>query len=641
MALSQDQRAASLQTPLGKDVLVLGRFDAAETLGGLFVFHIEALSEQPNIDFNQLLGLNLSVKLQTVDQLERYFNGVLVQARWTGARNDLFVYQLVLMPWLWLLSRTSDCRIFSSMSIPDIIVQVFQDRGFTDYRKATTGSYPTLEYCVQYRESDMNFVCRLMEEYGIYYFFEHTESKHTLVLADSKSSHGPIPGLSSAPYLPGSSASARRDKQQFDNWSTFRGFQSGRFVLNDYDYEKPSANLLSNAEHSGGYAHGVMEIYDYPGRYDDQGEGNTLAKVRLEADQAKDQRRTADGYAPSLTSGYTISRTSDVGPGSEDIEYLVLRCSHSYSGPAYRSGGRRGEVYTGSYELASSDRPFRSPLTTRKSVIHGPQTAKVVGSGEIDVDKEGRILVQFYWDRKQDQSRRVRVGQIWAGQYQKSLFIPRIGDEVIVQFLEGDPDRPLVVGSVFNADNVPPTSLPGNKTRSGINSESSTGHSGYNHFIFEDQAGQEFVKLRAQKDLIVHALNNETRNIDQNQTETIGGNSTQNVTGNLNQTVNQSQTLNVGQTYSLTAMEEIVLTVGSSSITIDPTGITLSAPMITLNAMATISEVAPAITVTADATYALTSAVIAITGTTTVQPVLTVAGAIAWTSAAGPPPIPA
>lgn len=641
MALSQDQRAASLQTPLGKDVLVLGRFDAAETLGGLFVFHIEALSEQPNIDFNQLLGLNLSVKLQTVDQLERYFNGVLVQARWTGARNDLFVYQLVLMPWLWLLSRTSDCRIFSSMSIPDIIVQVFQDRGFTDYRKATTGSYPTLEYCVQYRESDMNFVCRLMEEYGIYYFFEHTESKHTLVLADSKSSHGPIPGLSSAPYLPGSSASARRDKQQFDNWSTFRGFQSGRFVLNDYDYEKPSANLLSNAEHSGGYAHGVMEIYDYPGRYDDQGEGNTLAKVRLEADQAKDQRRTADGYAPSLTSGYTISRTSDVGPGSEDIEYLVLRCSHSYSGPAYRSGGRRGEVYTGSYELASSDRPFRSPLTTRKSVIHGPQTAKVVGSGEIDVDKEGRILVQFYWDRKQDQSRRVRVGQIWAGQYQKSLFIPRIGDEVIVQFLEGDPDRPLVVGSVFNADNVPPTSLPGNKTRSGINSKSSTGHSGYNHFIFEDQAGQEFVKLRAQKDLIVHALNNETRNIDQNQTETIGGNSTQNVTGNLNQTVNQSQTLNVGQTYSLTAMEEIVLTVGSSSITIDPTGITLSAPMITLNAMATISEVAPAITVTADATYALTSAVIAITGTTTVQPVLTVAGAIAWTSAAGPPPIPA
>ncbi len=221
------------------------------------------------------------------------------------------------------------------------------------------------------------------------------------------------------------------------------------------------------------------------------------------------------------------------------------------------------------------------------------------------------------------------------------MFIPRIGDEVIVQFLEGDPDRPLVVGSVYNAANVPPTSLPDNKTRSGINSESSTGHSGYNHFIFEDNAGQEFVKLRAQKDLIVHALNNETRNIDQDQKETIGGDSTMNVTGNRNQTVNQSQTLNVGQSYSLTAMEQITLTVGPSSITINPSGITLQAPMITLTAMATISETAPSIAVTAAGSYALTSASVAVTGATTIQPGLVVTGAIAWTSAAGPPPIPA
>ena len=162
--LSQDGRMGSLETPLGKDVLVLSRFDANEALGGLFAYNIEALSEQQNIDFNQLLGLNLSVKIKTVDQLERYFNGVLVQARWTGARDDIYVYQLVLMPWLWLLSHTSDCRIFSSMKVPDIITQVFQDRGFSDFVLRLTGTYPTLEYCVQYRESDMNFVCRLMEE---------------------------------------------------------------------------------------------------------------------------------------------------------------------------------------------------------------------------------------------------------------------------------------------------------------------------------------------------------------------------------------------------------------------------------------------------------------------------------------------
>ena len=645
---SQDGRIGSLATPLGKDVLVLGRFDAFEGLGELFEYRIEALSTEANIDFNSLIGLNLSVHLQTVDQVGRDFSGVLVEARWVGKRGTLYVYRLVLRPWLWLLSRTSDCRIFHKMKALEIIEKVFSDRGFTDFRDATTGSYPTLEYCVQYRENDLNFVCRLMEEYGIYYFFEHEKgdggspTKHTLVLADSKSSHGPTPGLASAPYLP-LTGLVRRDKQQFDEWSTYRGFQSGSFVLNDYDYEKPDANLIANADHSGGYAHGTMEIYDYPGRYDDQGEGQTLAKVRLEADQARDQRRMAVGYAPSLTPGYKITRTSDVGPASEDIEYLVLRCTHSYGFQTYESAGASGggdAIYVGTYEVASSDRPFRSPLLTRKSIIQGPQTAKVVGNGEIDVDKEGRILVQFYWDRKKDSSRRVRVGQIWAGQYQKALFIPRIGDEVVVQYLEGDPDRPMVVGCVYNGNNTPPVTLPDNKTKSGINTDSSQGHSGHNTFSFEDAAGQEYVHLKAQKDLTVNVLNNETRTVGNNQQETVQANVTQQVNQNLNQTVNQNQTLNVGQVYSLTAGEQIVLTVGSSSLTIDPTGITLQAPMISLNAMASLSEMAPAITVTADATFALTSAVIAITGTTTMQPVLTVNGAIAWTAAAGPPPIP-
>ncbi|MGO8797957.1 MAG: type VI secretion system Vgr family protein [Roseiarcus sp.] len=650
---TQDGRIGSLATPLGKDALLLGRFDAFEGLGELFEYRIEALSVQEDIDFNGLIGRNHSVHLETVDQVGRDFSGVLVEARWVGKRGALYVYRLVLRPWLWLLSRTSDCRIFSklNMSNPsplEIVKKVFSDRGFTDFSDRTSESYPTLEYCVQYRESDMNFVCRMMEEYGIYYYFQHEKgdggspTKHTLVLADSKSSHDATPGLASAFFSP-LTGQVRRDRQQFDDWTTHRGFQSGKFTLNDYDYEKPDANLVADAEQPGGYERDSMEIYDYPGRYDDQGEGATLAKVRLEADQAKDRRRSAVGYAPSLTPGYKITRTSVVGPQSEDIEYLLLRCTHSYGYQTYESAGVSADddaIYTGAYELASSERPFRSPLLTRKSIIQGPQTAKVVGQGEIDVDKEGRILVEFYWDRKKTSSRRVRVGQIWAGQYQKTLFIPRVGDEVVVQYLEGDPDRPMVVGSVYNANNTPPVTLPDNKTKSGINTQSSTGHSGHNTFSFEDSAGEEYVHLKAQKDLTVNVLNNETRTVGNDQQETITGNLTQQVNQNLNQTVNQNQTLNVGQTYSLTAMQEIVLTVGPSSITIDPTGITLSAPMITLNAMATISESAPAITVTADAAYALTAATVAITGVTTMQPVLTVNGAIAWTAAAGPPPIP-
>lgn len=201
--LSQDNRAGTLQTPLGKDVLVLSRFNCGEGLGELFQYQIEALSEQANIDFDQLLGRNLSITINTVDQLKRYFNGALVRARWTGVRNDLFVYELTVMPWLWLLSHTADCRIFKSMSVPDIIAEVFSDSGYSDYRRELTNSYPALEYCVQYRESDMNFVCRLMEEYGIYYFFEHTQDKHILVLAEfenkpqtgSRSGAGALPAL--------------------------------------------------------------------------------------------------------------------------------------------------------------------------------------------------------------------------------------------------------------------------------------------------------------------------------------------------------------------------------------------------------------------------------------------------------------
>lgn len=641
-SLSQDERDGALATPMGKDVLVLARFDGTEGLGELFEYRIEALSTQANIDFNGLIGLNLSVHLKTVDAVGRDFSGVLVEARWIGKRGELYLYRLVLRPWLWLLSRTSDCRIFSSMKVTDIILQVFKDRGFTDFRNATTESYPTLEYCVQYRESDLNFVCRLMEEYGIYYFFEYEKgdgsspTKHTLVLADAKSCHKPTPGLDSVAYLPRTDT-LRRDKQQFDDWSTYRGLQSGKFVLNDYDYEKPSANLVADAEHSGGYAHGSMEIYDYPGDYDDQGEGKTLAKVRLDADQAKDQRRTGLGYAPSLTPGYTTKRTSVDGPSSEDVEYLLLRCTHSYGDQTYESqGGYSGSVatYVGAYELASSDRQFRSPLLTRKSIIQGPQTAKVVGQQgeEIDVDKEGRILVQFFWDRKKKSSRRVRVGQLWAGHYQTSLFIPRIGDEVVVHYLEGDPDRPLVVGAVYNGNNTVPVDLPANKTKSGIHTDSSKGHNGHNTFSFEDKAGEEYIKLRAQKDLNAHVLHDETRNVDNDQEETIGN--------NLTQKVGSNQTINVANTYSLTAGMEISLTVGQSSIVITPMGITLSAPTLTFNATASIASTAPEIASMASASYSITSMSIALAGATTIAPTL-VTGAIQWTGAAGPPPLPA
>ena len=479
------------------------------------------------------------------------------------------------------------------MSPIDIIKQVFRDRGFSDVRDATTGSPPTLEYCVQYRETDFNFVCRLMEEYGVYYFFEHSDGKHTLVLADAKSSHKPPPGLSSVVYNPLEDA-GRREKQYLETWSLGRRAQSGVFVLEDYGYKKPSANLLGHAQKPGGYAHDSMEMFDYNyGYVDTEGNdlvdhdvGEKLAKYRLEAVQSLDKRRAAMGAAASLFPGalVTLERHPD---GGENQEYLVTHTTHDYEAEAYRSGGGEGRGLVGNYELTPSDRQFRAPLVTRKPEIVGYQSALVISNSgdEIDVDKLGRILVQFYWDRKKKPSRRVRVAQIWAGAHRGALFVPRVGDEVLIQYEEGDPDRPIVVGSVYNGNNTVPMTLPGKKTKSGILTLSSTGGGGYNMLLFDDTKGAENVKLRTQKDLKYKALNDQEINIGVDRTDKVGN--------NINQTVGTNHTINVGTKYSLTAGSQIVLRVGASTITMDPSSITLKAPTITVTGDALVSISAP------------------------------------------------
>ena len=505
--ISQDAQQGKLTTPLGQDVLGLSRFSSVEALSELFEIRIEAVSTQANIDFSSALGLGATIELNAQDGQKRYFHGIMTEARWGGSKEDLSVYQMVLRPWLWLLTRTSDCKIFPQMTPNDIIKKVFSDRGFSDFKDSTTGSPPTLEYCVQYRETDFNFVSRLMEHFGIYYFFEHEDGKHTLVLADAKSCHSPAPGLSTVDYNPFDDA-ARRESQYIETWSLGRRVQTGVFVLEDYGYKAPPTNLLAQAQGPGGYGHDSMEMFDYTYTYVDsegknfvdQGQGEKFAKYRLEAAQSLDQRRSAMGAAPSLFPGalVTLQKYPDDG---QNKEYLVTHCTHDFEEADYRSGDAGGAGYVGNYELTLSDRQFRAPAVTRRPEIVGVQSALVVGQGEIDVDDEGRILVQFYWDRLKKNSRRVRVAQVWAGAKGKrgALFTPRVGDEVLIQYEDGDPDRPIVIGSVYNGTNTVPMDLPSKKVKSGILTLSSTGGSGYNMFLFDDTAGTEIVKLRAQK----------------------------------------------------------------------------------------------------------------------------------------------
>ncbi len=598
--ISQDAQQGKLTTPLGADVLGLSRFSCVEGLSELFEIRIEAVSTQANIDFSSALGLGATIELNTQDGQKRYFHGIMTEARWGGSKEDLSVYQMVLRPWLWLLTRTSDCKIFPQMTPTDIIKKVFSDRGFSDFKDSTTGSPPTLEYCVQYRETDFNFVSRLMEHFGIYYFFEYADGKHTLVLADAISSHSPAPGLSSVDYNPVDDAE-RRESQYIETWSLGRRLQTGVFVLEDYGYKTPSANLLAQSQDPGGYGHDSMEMFDYTYTYVDtegnnfvtQSQGNDFAKYRLQAAQSLDQRRTASGAAPSLFSGALVTLQKHPDDG-QNKEYLLTHCTHDFEEAEYRSGAAGGAGaargagyagsagYVGNYELTPSDRQFRAPAVTRRPEIVGVQSALVTGQGEIDVDDEGRILVTFYWDRLKTNSRRVRVAQVWAGAAGKrgALFTPRVGDEVLIQYEDGDPDRPIVIGSVYNGTNTVPMDLPSKKVKSGILTLSSTGGSGYNMFLFDDTAGTEIVKLRAQRNLMFKALNDEIRDIVHDQTENVGNNETINVgypvgsgppgSGEFTLNVLNKVTINVGPQGN--PLTQLIMDTQSITLNVGPNG---------------------------------------------------------------------
>lgn len=581
----QTQRVGVLTTPLGPDVLNAVRLDGHEGLSQLFQFSIEAVSDGDPVDFNGAIGNNCTLMLEG-KTVKRAFCGVLTEAHHLEASASYQTYRLTLRPWLWLLSRTSDCRLFHDKSTPQIIEEIFNDRGFNDFELRLTESYPPREYCVQYRESDLDFVCRMMEEDGIYFFFEHEEGKHTLVLADAKSSHKPIPGLDSVMYLP-RVVTGRSDKESIYEIITNRSFQTGKIALNDYDYEKPTASMKSQHANQTGHARDDMELYDYPGRYTETSDGDRFARVRLEAAQAHDFRREAIGDAPALTPGAVIKMT-DHPQASENIEFLIVACNHTFEAQDYRSGsgGYGGEPYGGSYVFQPSDRPFRAPAASPRPRIHGMQTAKVVGADgeEIDVDEMGRILVQFHWDRRQDKSRRVRVAQTWSGNNWGSSYWPRIGQEVLVAFLEGDPDQPLVVGTVYNGDRSVPYALPANKTKGGIKSNSSKGGSGYNEIVLEDKKNAEEIGIHAQKDLNVVVLNKETREIGERFTG--GGNSRETTlhkgndsltlgTGKQTIDIAQSQTTTAGTEVTIEAGMKLTLKVGGSSIEITPAGITI------------------------------------------------------------------
>ncbi|MFO7639970.1 MAG: type VI secretion system tip protein VgrG [Candidatus Competibacteraceae bacterium] len=517
MAITQKHRIFAVNTPLGEDVLVFQRMTATEQLGRLFEFELEMLSERTDLDLAEMLGKNVTVRMELPEVRggeTRYFNGFVTRFSSLGIlREESYgVYRATLSPWLWFLTRTSDCRIFQQKKVPEIIESIFQEHGFTDFKKSLSGDYRTWEYCVQYRETDFNFVSRLMEQEGIYYYFTHSNGKHMLVLADGLGSHDPFPNYDEIPFYP-PDLMENRERDHIYQWVAEKQVQPGAYALNDFDFIVPDKKLRSRAATRpaatpGGHAMDNFEMYDYPGEYSEKAEGDSYTGIRLEELLAQHEILQGEGVARGLAAGCLFGLTN-CARDEQNRQYLIVSVIHELRGDFYETvAGAEAppKVYQARITAIDAQQPYRAPRITPKPVVRGPQTAIVVGpSGEeIYTDQYGRVKCQFHWDRygkaDQDSSCWIRVAQSMAGKKWGALYLPRIGHEVIVDFLEGDPDQPIITGRVYNGKAMPPYDLPAEQTKSTFKSLSSKGGGGFNEFRFDDKKGEEQIFIHAEKD---------------------------------------------------------------------------------------------------------------------------------------------
>jgi type VI secretion system secreted protein VgrG len=506
MPLTQKNRRAGISTVLGADSLLVTKFTMTEQLGRLFQMEVEMTSEDPSLDFDTLVGSEATVWLERPDGNKRYFHGFISRFAQPGHDGRTSRYRATLVPWLWLLTRAADCRIFQNKSATDIIEDVFKTHGFNDYKLSLTGTYDAREYCVQYRESDFNFVSRLMEQEGIYYFFEHEDGKHTLVLADSASAHSAYESYDSINYRPRTHAGEESDENVTD-WVMEREVQTGAYVAGDFNFKNPNAPIIANDSISRPHPQSAFEVFDYPGEFEERGGGEAYAKLRIQELQAQHEILRGQATSRGIATGCKFS-LQDHPRNDQDREYLITGATFHVNNGEFESGKKAAdeEFYTCSFTAMPASEQFRSARLTPRPVVQGPQTAMVVGKSgeEVDTDEHGRVKVQFHWDRvgqsDENSSCWVRVSHASAGKNWGAISLPRVGQEVIVEFLEGDPDRPIITGRVYNATAVVPYPLPDNKTISTFMSNSSKGGDGYNEIRFEDKKGSEEIYLHGEKD---------------------------------------------------------------------------------------------------------------------------------------------
>ncbi|MCY6272050.1 type VI secretion system Vgr family protein [Salmonella enterica subsp. enterica serovar 1,4,[5],12:i:-] len=572
--------------------LLFASLDGGETLSELFSYVVQLktpdtlnlgyVSPAANLPLKPMVGKDLCVNIELDGGGKRHISGLVTAARVVGHEGRSVTYELRMEPWVKLLTHTSDYKAFQNKTVVDILDEVLAEYPYP-VEKRLVESYPVRTWQVQYGETDFDFLQRLMQEWGIYWWFEHSEDSHTLVLADAISAHKACPD---SPLVEWHQEGLKLDKEFIHTITANESLQTGQWVLDDFDFTKPRsllANTVANPRETG---HATYEHYEWPGDYFDKSEGEMLTRIRMEAQRSPGSRVLGGGNIRTLMTGYTF--TLENYPTAEvNQEYLLMQTLLFVQDNAQHSGQDQHFTFSTRFELHPTREVFRPQRTVSKPHTKGPQSAIVTGPAgqEIWTDQYGRVKVQFGWDRygKMDENSScwIRVSYPWAGKGFGMIQIPRIGQEVLVDFKNGDPDLPIIVGRTYNQDTMPPWGLPGMASQSGIFSHSLYGGpTNGNMLRFDDKTGAEEVKFHAEKDLNTTVKNNEThtvmvdrtKTIIKNETNSIGEDRNTTVTKNDGLSVKLAQTINIGTTYRLDVGDQFTLRCGNAALVLHKDG---------------------------------------------------------------------
>jgi type VI secretion system secreted protein VgrG len=578
------ERLLGISGSFAPGTFAVEHFGGSDSLGNPFSYEVVLISDTSDFDISSLVGEPVTATVALGDGDTRYFNGYVTRMTLIDVFGTHTRYQIRIEPWLYMLSSRINSRIFQNKSIPDIAKDLFREHGFSDFADQLSAAYSPREYVVQYRESDFAFVSRILAHAGIYYYFKHEENRHELVLADAASAHATATDYEKLDFHPEGTPTPEED-EFLNKWEVAHQWRSGAYASNDYDFERPKADLTAQLQANAQHKKGDLEIFDYPAGYTEQSDVESYVRARLQSVQSDVEVANAAGDVRGVGAGNLFTLTG-YPSDKQNKQYLIVAATYDSMNSSHDTGGTdQTQYFHVSLSAIDSTVPFSPPLQPPRR-IEGPQTAIVVGEAgdEITTDQYGRVKVQFHWDREGEEDENsscwVRVAQLWAGAGWGGIHVPRIGQEVIVDFLDGDPDRPIITGRVYNADNMPPYDLPEEKYVSGIISRSTPGGTpnNFNELRFEDKTGSELVRVQAEKDLDTlvkhdeerHVGNDRTTGIGHDEVVTVGNNRTEMVAkqeqitigGDRKETVGKSETVSIGTTRALTVGTDETIQVG-------------------------------------------------------------------------------